>query len=712
MVLEKFLNTNRKYSLHSNLFSSFKSINKKSCFRFFSAQLLLVFIAITAISCSSQKKIEHGDMQLLINNDMQFKITSKKGLDLAIYDEFVSSEYLVTREFTASKFNLDEYKTSNNDDGDVYELVGSYSDNGFDIQKRIKITAMKEFPDMLHFNVEYINVGNKSTTVTSWVNGNFRLNNNDKNKPIWSLQTSSSIQRDDWVLPVEPGFYQKNYMGMNNSDYGGGMPIVDLWRNDVGIMVGVTEMTPKLFSTPVEMNHGSEYASLGIQKDFDLGLEFNPQDTITTYETFVSLHEGDFFHPLKQFSHFMQSKGLVFVDPEPSAYEPVWCAWGYERTFTIDEIVATLPKVKELGFKWVDVDDGFQISEGDWEPNERFPGGDKDMRRLADEIHKFDLKAKLWWAPLAADPDSRILREKPEMQLKTVNGIPQYITWWDSYYLSPVNPHTKEYTRDLVKRFLHTWDFDGLKMDGQHLNCCAPDYNPHSALDYPEQAVEDLPGFFEDIYQTAVKYKPNAVIQNCPCGTAMNFFNMPYMNQAVSSDPLSSWQIRLKGKVYRAIFDEIAYYADHVELSDNGDDFPTQIGVGAVVGSKFTWPRDNPDVKKSYLLTDEKEQFYKKWVGIYNDKMLSKGVYRGDLYDLTFDKPETHLIEKDDKFYYSFYADEWSGDKIELKGLKKDVKYIVNEYTNDVKVTYELDGGEPIISPTFSQYYLIEVSEK
>ena len=101
-------------------------------------------------------------------------------------------------------------------------------------------------------------------------------------------------------------------------------------------------MTPKLFSTPVEMNHGSEYASLGIQKDFDLGLEFNPQDTITTYETFVSLHEGDFFHPLKQFSHFMQSKGLVFVDPEPSAYEPVWCAWGYERTFTIDEVIATL----------------------------------------------------------------------------------------------------------------------------------------------------------------------------------------------------------------------------------------------------------------------------------------------------------------------------------------------------------------------------------
>lgn len=673
--------------------------------------LILIFI-VTAVSCSSNKEIKHGDLVLHVNDKMQFKINSGKEQNLSIFDDFVSSEQLITREFTATKFKLDEYRTSKTDDGEVYELVGTYSNDGFDIQKIVEIIALNDYPDMLHFNVRYVNVGNKSTTVTSWRNGIFHIKNNVKEAPIWSLQTSSSIKRDDWVLPVEPGFYQKNFMGMNNSDYGGGIPIVNLWRKDIGIMVGVTEMTPKLFSTPVEMKHGSEYASFGIQKDYDSGLEFNPQDTLITYETFVSLHRGDFFDPLKQFSKFMQSKGLKFVDPEPAAYEPVWCAWGYERTFTIDEIVATLPKVKELGFKWVDVDDGFQISEGDWEPNERFPGGDKDMRRLADEIHKYGLKAKLWWAPLAADPGSRALTENPEMQLKTKNQIPQYITWWDSYYLSPVNTYTKEYTQNLVKRFLDTWDFDGLKMDGQHLNCCAPDYNRHSKLDYPEQSVELLPTFFEDIYDTAIKYKPNAVIQNCPCGTAMNFFNMPYMNQAVSSDPTSSWQIRLKGKVYRAIFDEIAYYADHVELSDNGNDFPTQIGIGAVVGSKFTWPKDNPNVKKSYLLTPEKEAFYKKWVGIYNDKMLSKGIYRGDLYDLTYDKPESHVIEKDNRLYYSFYADEWAGDQIKLQGLDKGVTYIVNEYTNDDKVTYEVNGDDPIITPTFLQYYLIEVSKK
>ena len=660
----------------------------------------------------SSVKITSGDLVIRIDESMQVKLESSNEQMVSLYDDYVSADYLVTREFVADKFNLIDFNESENSLGKTYKLKGVFAEDGFEVEKLVTITISNDFPDAAYFDIKYKNVGGKVASVTSWVNNNYRIKRINEEKPIWSLQTSSSIRRDDWVLPVNPGFFQKNYMGMNNSDYGGGMPIVNLWREDGGVMIGSTELTPKLFSTPVKMLHHSDYATMAIEKEFNEAIEFKPEDTIDTYKTFVSVHTGDFFNPLKQFSHYMQAQGIEFVDPEPSAYEAVWCAWGYERMFTIDEVVGTLPKVKELGFKWVDVDDGFQIAEGDWEPNDRFPGGDKDMRRIADAAHAHGLKAKLWWAPLAADPGTNILKTTPEMQLETVNNTPQYITWWDSYYLSPVNPYTKAYTRDLVKLFLDTWDFDGLKMDGQHLNSCAPDHNSHSGLDYPEQAVEQMPMFFKDIYETAINIKPNAVIQNCPCGTAMNFFNMPYMNQAVSSDPTSSWQIRLKGKVYRAIFDEVAYYADHVELSDNADDFPTQIGIGAVVGSKFTWPKDNPNVKKSYLLTPEKEKLYKKWVGIYNDKMLSKGSYRGDLYDLTYDLPESHAIEKDNKMYYAFYADEWSGQSIELRGLNKEVAYVVNEYTNDKKTTYEIDGSNPVITPTFNRAYLIEVFQK
>lgn len=673
-------------------------------------KLIYIAVLISAfVSCGKQAEISNGDLLLKIDDRMHVQLSSLNKETLVFFSGFEPSDQLIAKEFIASTFKTNSITSAQEGENVTYHLSGDYKQDGFHIRKEMSIKVLPDFKNSLLFNIKYINLGEKEATVTSWINHQLKIKQTNKETPVWSLQASSSNRRTDWILPVMPGFYQKNYLGMNNSDYGGGIPLIDLWRKDGGFAIGLTEKTLKMVSFPIEMGKYDDCVTAGILYEYDEPLIFRQNDTIQTYHTFISVHTGDFFDPVRQFSRYMQLQGLKFAEPEEDAFEAVWCAWGYERTFTLDEVIGTLPKVKELGFKWVDVDDGYQRAEGDWETNSRFPGEDNDMRRLTDAIHRQGLKAKLWWAPLAADPCSDVLKRLPGIQLLTEEGTPQFITWWDSYYISPINPQTKEYTRDLLKRFLQTWDFDGLKMDGQHLNCCLPDHNPASKLEYPEQAVENLPDFFRDIYEVARQYKPHAVIQNCPCGTAMNFFNMPYMNQAVSSDPLSSWQIRLKGKVYRAIFDKIAYYADHVELSDNGNDFPTQVGIGAVVGSKFTYPKDNPNVKTSYLLTPEKEQLYKKWVGIYNEKMLSKGEYL-NLYDLTFEKPETHVIRKGNKMYYAFYADEWNGEEIELKGLEnKD--YTVCEYTGDNVKNYTIKGSEPFISPHFKGNYLIEVYE-
>ena len=62
----------------------------------------------------------------------------------------------------------------------------------------------------------------------------------------------------------------------------------------------------------------------------------------------------------------MQRRGVHF-DPAPeSAFGPIWCAWGYGKTFTPTQVEQALPEVKKLGFQWVGVDDGWQTNEGDW----------------------------------------------------------------------------------------------------------------------------------------------------------------------------------------------------------------------------------------------------------------------------------------------------------------------------------------------------------
>ncbi len=128
------------------------------------------------------------------------------------------------------------------------------------------------------------------------------------------------------------------------------------------------------------------------------------------------------------------------------------------------------------------------------------------------------------------------------------------------------------------------------------------------------------------------------------------------MNQPVSSDPESSWQIRLKGKTLKALMGPQApYYGDHVGLSDGGRDFASTVGIGGIVGTKFTWPVGAHVNTKSgdVSLTPEREAEWAKWNKIYREKMLPKGDYLGGLYDIGFDKPETHAIRKDGKWIFN-----------------------------------------------------------
>ena len=103
--------------------------------------------------------------------------------------------------------------------------------------------------------------------------------------------------------------------------------------------------------------------------------------------------------------------------------------------------------------------------------------------------------------------------------------------------------------------------------------------------------MEALPKFFKMIYDTARSIKPDALVEFCPCGTSFNFFTLPNLNMSVASDPHNSWQVRTKGKTLKALHgDAIAYFGDHVELSDGRQDFASTLGIGGVVGTQFTWP--------------------------------------------------------------------------------------------------------------------------
>ncbi|MET0209953.1 MAG: alpha-galactosidase [Burkholderiaceae bacterium] len=579
-------------------------------------------------------------------------------------------------------------------------LTGRSADG---IEKTLTVTLLDEHPGVALLDVVYTNRSARPIEVQGWVSGSHRLLASPRHAGgWWTYSGASHADRRDWVQPVKRGFEQRNFMGMNASDYGGGTPVVDVWRRDLGFAVGHLDKLPKLVSLPVKAS--GDQVDISLRGDEPVTLA--PGAALTPPQAFIAVHAGDCFVPLDRYRRLMGAHGLHAPEPPRSAHDAIWCAWGYERDFSMARVRDTLPKAQALGLKWAVLDDGWQRMTGDWTLDPaKYPGGEPDMKALVADIHARGMKARLWIAPLAVAPGSDELHDHTDMLLLDKDGATQQVTWWNCFYICPSYDKTQQRIRDLVTKIIGEWGFDGLKIDGQHLNGVAPCYNPKHRHAKPEDSVEHLADFYRVMFDAAHAANPEAVVEICPCGTSYAFHNMPFIDQAPASDPLSSWQVRHKGKALKALMGRWSAYAgDHVELSTGGQDFASSVGIGAVVSTKFTWPVD-PKPKDSFLLTPEHERHWRQWIDIHNERGLSEGSYRGDLYDIAFDKPETHVVEKNGVLHYAFYAPSYAG-PVTLRGLGPGT-WRVKDYVNGVDLG-RVDSQRSTLNVRFKDNMLIE----
>ncbi len=647
--------------------------------------------------------VEGKNIRVEFNGAMHSRLIAVFGGRQRVIGDFTPSESIRVSGNEIKDFTLQRHTRE-----PVHDRLGTgfrtvVTGRASSLKKTVAVTVYDRFPRMAFFDVEYTNTGTSALPVSGWTNQYYSISTlASATEPLfWSYQSGSYEKRPDWVLPLKAGFNQENFLGMNASDYGGGTPVVDVWSRDVGIAVGHLEMAPKLVSLPVA-TQGPDRATVAVEFKHNQVLE--PGATLKTFRTFAAVHQGDYFETLRAYRDVMVAQGVRFGAAPESAFGPIWCAWGYGRKIQPSQVYGALPIVKKLGFTWVTLDDGWQTAQGDWflQP-QKFPRGDADMRALVDKIHAEGFKAQLWWAPLTADPGSELVKKHPEMLLLNADGSKQKISYWNSWYLCPADPAVIEYHKKIVVKALKVWGFDGLKLDGQHMNGAPPCYNPAHKHATPEAAVEGMPKFFQAIYDTAREVKPDALVEFCPCGTAYSFFTLPFLNMSVASDPESAWQVRLKAKTLKALQgDSMAYFGDHVDMTK--DDFASTVGVGGVVGSNFTWPEGSAARKRNDL-TPARELLFEKWLRVYKEKMLSRGEYLGGLYDIGFDRPEAHAIRKDGNMYYAFYAPSWSGE-ITLRGLAKRV-YHVTDYV-DGKDLGTVHGPSAALNVEFDKHLLLE----
>jgi alpha-galactosidase len=143
----------------------------------------------------------------------------------------------------------------------------------------------------------------------------------------------------------------------------------------------------------------------------------------------------------------------------------VWCSWyGLYGDIYQDILLDALAGLSGLPFDVFQIDDGWQISLGDWQANAKFPNG---MAWMAEKIQRAGLTPGLWLAPLAVAPASSIYQQHPDWLLHGIDGRPLSAghNWGDFFYgLDTTHPEVQSWLYDLIET-ARSWGYKYLKLD-------------------------------------------------------------------------------------------------------------------------------------------------------------------------------------------------------------------------------------------------------
>jgi alpha-galactosidase len=499
-----------------------------------------------------------------------------------------------------------------------------------------------------------------------------------------------------------------------------------VWTARSGIALSHLDGAARDVELPLET--GDRWAKIWIELR-DLTIEAGT--SLALPRVMLTRHHGDFFAPLAAYREALrQESGVSFASPPVSAYEPIWCSWGYEFDVRPEEILGVLPKLEALRIPWVVLDDRWFTAYGDWQPRpEIFGDRAQKLVPMVREIHRRGMKAKLWWIPFVAERSgarysshvyrtAEVLQRHADWLILDRQGKPA-VGERDLSILCPALPAVKRHTIALTTRFIGEWGFDGHKIDRTF--AIPPCFNPKHGHRDPYESSRAMADVLRAIFETTRRLKPNSVTEVCPCGGISHHAWLPYVNQVVTADPVGAAQMRRRVKLYKGLMGpRYAVYADHVELTkmvgkelqEIGEDFASIVGTGAIPGTKFVWPAPTRKLADGTLrlLTPQREAHWRRWLDVFREKNLARGEYL-NLYDLAFDRPETHVVRQDGKLYYAVYAakdDERYRGLLRFRGLPERGAFEVYDYVNKRSIGL-LDPGKRARFVDFVGSLLLEV---
>ncbi len=587
------------------------------------------------------------------------------------------------------------------------------------LERRVRVLLPDKFPDVAIFETSFRNLGAGPVRIGQVESQRLLLDRKqaELDQPphrFASFQGGAyRWGRDYSLIWLEPGFRQSNFQGLDDrtgpEGEGGGMPFIDVWVPSMGVALAHIEKTPQWVWLPVEVRADGKTEIAVFERPLEKYSQqerLTPGETYQTVKTAVIFHRGDYHDALRNYGELLRARGIAIPRTSPpSAYEPYWKSWGFEFGFTTSQILDLVPELKLLEIRIANLDDGWFDWYGDWNVNRapgKFPRGVLDIQRFVADIHQRGLKTNLWWYPLGVSPESRLKRERPDLLVQEEKGgFP--IDDRKVHQLCPAYPPAIRHIEATLERFVAGWGFDGVYVDCSGLSAVPPCFNPAHKHASPLDSFRSLPKAYQAIHDTLRRLRADPWIEVCICGLPHSPYYMPYYFIANASDPVSLAQVRRRVKLEKAIRGPSFCVGDCYQVpldewkgSSVPQSFETAMGVGAQVTTFYA------------DLTGEQRREWQRWFRRYRELGLSSGEYL-NLYDIAFDKPETHVVRKGADLFYGIFADYWPvSRRIELRGLDPAVEYEVEDYANE-QVLGKISGRAPYLNKAFKDHLLLRV---
>jgi hypothetical protein len=219
-----------------------------------------------------------------------------------------------------------------------------------------------------------------------------------------------------------------------------------------------------------------------IQKDFnlakspesdriELSLPLNPGEELSS-ERLMFAAGPDYLGQLRAYGSAIRRLDR----PHVSSEIPIgWWSWtAYYGAINEGETLATADwlsqHLKSLGYKYLQIDDGYQYARGEYVTTNatQFPDG---MRFVAHRILGDGLTVGLWTAPFEVSSRAWVYEQHKDWLVHNANGqpIPLGHVWGQHtdtlYALDTTHPGAQEYLRQTYKTLVREWGVRFIKLD-------------------------------------------------------------------------------------------------------------------------------------------------------------------------------------------------------------------------------------------------------